>query len=59
MVCIVSCVEYPCERLKVHGPKRQDKFETNQQIKRKQKQQKVGIHKVLYKTGVESGAHER
>ena len=53
-----SSVEYPCERSKVHGPKRQDKLETNQKIKRQRKEQKFGIHELIYKTGVGSGAHE-
>ena len=42
----------------MHSPKRRDKFETNQNKKRKQKEQKLGIHELLYKTGVESGAYE-
>ena len=53
-----SSVEYPCERSKVHRPNRQAKFETNQKIKCKQKEQKLGINELLYKTGAESGAHE-
>ena len=31
-----STVEYPCEKSKVQSPKRQNKFETNQQTKPKQ-----------------------
>ena len=43
----------------MHSPKRPDKLETNQKTKRKQKEQKLVIHELLYKTGVESGACER
>ena len=39
----------------MHSPKRQDKFKTNEKIKRKQKEQKLGIHELLYKTGGGSG----
>ena len=41
-----SSVEYPCERSKVHSPKRPDKFETYLKIKRKQKEQRFGIHEI-------------
>ena len=51
-----SNVEYPGERSKLHSPKKPDKFETNFMIKRKQKEQILGIHELLYKTGVGSGA---
>ena len=51
-------VEYPCERSTVHSPKRQDKFETNSKIKRKQNELKLKIRKLFHKTEVESGAHE-
>ena len=54
-----SSVEYPHERSKVHSPKRQDIFETNLKIKRKQKEQMLGIYEFLYKRGVGSGVHER
>ena len=53
-----SSVEYPCERSNVHRPKRQDKSKTNLKIKRKQKEQKLRIQELLYKTGVGSGALE-
>ena len=54
----MSSVQNPCERSDVHSPKRQDKFETNLKIKRKQIEKKLGMHELLYKTEVESGAHE-
>ena len=53
-----SSVKYPCKRWQLSSPKRQDKFETNQQIKRKQKEQRHEIHELLYRTEVGSGAHE-
>ena len=45
---------------KGQSPKRQDKFETNEKIKRKLKEQSFEIHELLYtcKTGVRSDAHE-
>ena len=42
----------------MHSSKRQDKCETNLKIKRKQKEQRHGIHELIYKTGVGSGAPE-
>ena len=53
-----SSIKYPCERSKVLSPKRKDELETNQKIKCQQKEQKLGIHELLYKTSVGSGAHE-
>ena len=35
---------------------RQDKFKTNKKIKQKQKEQRLGIHELLYKIGAGSGA---
>ena len=40
----------------MHSPKRHDKFETNLKIKRKQKEQKLDLHELLYKKGVGLGA---
>ena len=42
----------------MNSPKRQDKFETNLMIKRKQKEQKLGIYEHIYKTGEGSGARD-
>ena len=53
-----SNAEYPCDRSKVHSPKRQDKYETDLKIKRKQKKQGLGIHELFYKTGEWSCAYE-
>ena len=53
----VHC-KIPCERSELHSPKGKDKFETNLNIKRKQKEQRLGISELLYETGVASGAHE-
>ena len=53
-----SSVDNPCERPIAHSPKRQDKSEKKLKIKRKQKEKRFGIHELLYKTGVGSGAHE-
>ena len=48
------------DRSEVHGSKGQDKFDTNLKIneKTKKKEQKFGIHELLYKTGAGSGAPE-
>ena len=51
-----SSVEYKSERPKMQSPKIQDKFGTNQN--RKQKEQRLEILELLYKTGVGSGTLE-
>ena len=53
----MSSIEYPCERSKVHSPKRQANLK-NCKIKRKQKKQKLGIYNSFEK-GLVSGAVER
>ena len=56
LYCDLVCkpdVEYQRERSNVHSQKRQDKFETNYKIKRKQKEQRLGINEILNKTGME------
>ena len=40
----------------MHSPKRYDKFETKKMIKRKQREQRLELHDLHYKTGVGSGA---
>ena len=47
-----SSVEYTYLRSKVHSSWRPDKFETNQNIKSKQKEQRHKLHEFLYKPGV-------
>ena len=54
---LYSSEKYPCKRSKLHSLKRQDKFETNQKIKQKQKEQRLGIHEFPYKTEMELDAH--
>ena len=44
---VKSSVEYPSVTSKVHSPKRQDQCETNLTIKRKQSEQRLGIHELL------------
>ena len=41
---------------KVLSTKRQDKIETNLKIRRKQKEQTLGLHELVYKPGVGSSA---
>ena len=58
VVFVKSSVEYLCKWSEVHSQKRQDKYETNKKIKRKQKEQRLEINELFYKTEVWSGAYE-
>ena len=42
-----SSLEYPCERSKIHSPKRQDHFETNLKTKRKQRLKAVYLGRYI------------